>query len=128
MTVVECYPECRAREDFRHHSLKLDRFLFCHAVPVLAGVPARARPALSRSRLELPHDTGLHIVTPTAKLLQQSRLLDLLLERLERPVQPVALLQCDFDHARIPLLIPGFASFPRLKTIPPRALSRHLNA
>ena len=32
MSIVQRYPECRAREDFGNHTLELDRFLFCHSV------------------------------------------------------------------------------------------------
>ena len=58
MSVVQRYAERRAREDFRNHTLELDRFLFCHSFPVLASVAARARAALRCGRLELPHNAG----------------------------------------------------------------------
>ena len=71
MSIVQRYAERRTREDFRHHTLELDRFLFCHYA-VLASVATRSGAALGCGGLELAHNAGLHVVTPATQLLQQS--------------------------------------------------------
>src|SRR5687768_16517313 len=64
----------------------------------LTGTPHGPPATTRRGGLELLRLTRLHVVPLLAKILQDPRLENLLLERLERPVQAVGLAQCDFDH------------------------------
>src|SRR5688572_22695741 len=65
-----------------------------------AGGAARRRSGapLRRLALELPRLARLHVVPAAAELPKEPVLHDLALERLERPLDPVAFRERDLDH------------------------------
>src|SRR5262249_44741798 len=81
----------------------------------IRAAPSRAGAAAGSRRLELPSLARLQVVPFAAKVLQQARLLDLPLEGLERPVEPIIVVQCHFNH--------GHTTVARERTRPVRPLS-----
>jgi hypothetical protein len=60
--------------------------------------PGGARTASCRGGLELPGLARLHVIPLAAEVLEQARLLHLALECLERPVEPIILVELHFYH------------------------------
>ena len=66
------------------------------------GAPADAGGAMSSAlrgfHLDLASGAGLHVMPAPAQLAENARLLYLALERLERPVEAVGLVEVNFGH------------------------------
>ena len=91
----------------------------CKSRPTLARVTRllggllRLAATLGRCRLQCTRFTRLHVVTATTHFLQNTRLHDLLLERLESPIDFVSLVKLYFNHLLLPekggtvMVVPG---------------------
>ena len=67
-------------------------------VGVAAGVSAMYLLDPGRGRLQLPCLARLHVIALLSEVLQDPRLRDLALERLERPIEAIALFEMNLDH------------------------------